>query len=87
MESGASVQRAASSLPVAMQKTLQQANADTTTTMEDKEDKTGDREGPTWDLPMYIPTGEDRHTREVCRDWLKSNDGSYLSEGIKDDMA
>ena len=71
----------------ATRKNIRQANADMTMMTEEKEDETGDSEGPAGDLLRYVPTGEDQRIRDIYGDWVHSNDGAHLSKGVQDDKA
>ena len=44
-------------------------------------------EGESGDVPGYFPTPEDLRLREVYRDWVHGNPGTYLDAGVKDDSA
>ena len=43
-------------------------------------------EGPAWNLPGYVPTRDYQRIKEVCGDWVHSNDGAHLSGEVKDDQ-
>ena len=54
-----------------------------TTTKKETPEETEDGEDPAEDLPDNVPTWENRRIQEVYGDWVNSNDGVHLSEGVK----
>ena len=56
------------------------------TTMKETPEEMEDRDGPQGDLTGYVPTGEDRHIKDVYREWVHSNNGAHLSGGVKADQ-